>query len=279
MALEFKDRVSQHPNRRKLTTVMQDGGVMIVDVERAEGDIQDEGTPLNAINLNTLAPKDSPEFTGTPKKNGVNIATVEDTVAAAKKLVTSEPKLVSDTFQSRITATNDVEIIDSQPNVKTAEIKSIKGVSVKAVQKNGNFVNGMTGWSTQFVTATTANGIATLTVTGLNASGGFYGDATQQKSVAGHKYYISGWIKAKYANLIRIGFTSGMVTANAVANQWVLVSGVVTAVNSENGIFFYHDTSTQYAIGEPGILEKFSFCAVCKSLLARNAFSFSCWLL
>ena len=130
MALEFKDRVSQHPNRRKMTIVNQTETEMIVDVERAEGDIQDEGTPLNAVNLNTLAPKDSPEFTGIPKKNGVNIATVEDTVKYAEKLVTNEPKVVADVISgSRITATNDVEIVDSQPSVKTAEIQSIKGIT------------------------------------------------------------------------------------------------------------------------------------------------------
>ena len=258
MALEFKDRVSQHPNRRKLTTVMQDGGVMIVDVERAEGDIQDEGTPLNAINLNTLAPKDSPEFTGTPKKNGVNIATVEDTVAAAEKLVTNEPKVVTDVISgSRITATNDVEIIDSQPSVKTAEIKSIKGCSIKAIQKNGNF-DGMAGWVLNNATATTSNGIATFTVT-ANSDCGIAADSSQQslQSIAGHKYYISAWIKAKYARSVDFGFSNDPIQFTAVANQWVRLSVLVTPSISDDVLYLTHDCSAQYVIGDTFQIQDF----------------------
>jgi hypothetical protein len=160
-----------------------------------------------------------------------------------------QPKVVNDAFVLRITATNDVEILDSPLGTKTAEIKSIKGMSVKAIQKNGNF-DGMTGWTQQYVTATTANGIATFTVTELSESSGFIGDATQQNSIAGHKYYLSVWIKAKYARSVRMGFTSGMVTATATANQWVLILGIVTPTESGDSQFFYHDCSAEYVIGD-----------------------------
>ena len=247
--MDFQDRVVEFPNRHKLKLV--EGTTDTYDLEAIEGAIGQQGTPLNAVNMNTLAPKDSPEFTGTPKKNGVNIATVEDTVAAAEKLVTNEPKVVEDVISgSRITATNDVEIIDSQPSVKTAEIQSIKGCTIKAIQKNGNFANGTAGWIANIVTATTANGVATLTVTTPDFFSGFLGDATQTQSIAGHKYYLSVWIKAKYANIVKIGFANRSVAVPATANQWVLISGIVTPPESGDSPFSFHDTSTQYVSGD-----------------------------
>ena len=261
MAVEFKDRVSQHPNRRKLTTVTQDGGVMIVDVEREEGTVHEEGTQLNAINLNTLAPKDSPEFTGTPKKNGVEMASIDDTVAAAKKLVTSEPKLVSDVFTQRITATNDVEIIDSQPDVKTAEIKSIKGMTIKAIQKNGNFADSWVGWAgTSANTTSVSNKILTATLTELSSLAGITGMNTY--GVVGHKYYISVWIKPKYSRNVGLGIgNTEVVISNTVANSWNLITGIVTAVGTGE-LNCFHDCSAQYVVGDTFEIQDFR----CKDL-------------
>jgi len=251
--MDFQDRISQYPNRYKL--VLVEGTTDTYDLVAIEGVVENNGTPLNATNLNTLAPKDSPEFTGTPKKNNVELASIDDTVAAAKKLVTSEPKLVSDVFTQRITATNDVEIIDSQPDVKTAEIKSIKGVSVKAVQKNGNFV-GMTGWVLNNATATTSNGIATFTVT-ANSDCVITADSSQQKSIAGHKYYISAWIKAKYARSVDFGFSNDPIQFTAVANQWVRLSVIVTPSISDDVLYLTHDCSAQYVIGDKFDIQDF----------------------
>ena len=47
------DRVSENPHRRSLTNVST-GTVQIVDVERYEGVILEEGDPFNAANMNDL---------------------------------------------------------------------------------------------------------------------------------------------------------------------------------------------------------------------------------
>lgn len=52
MSLTFKDRVVEFPNRIKLTPVA--GQENVYDVSRQEGSITQEGTPLNALNLNRL---------------------------------------------------------------------------------------------------------------------------------------------------------------------------------------------------------------------------------
>lgn len=48
----FNDRLVQYPNRVKLVPVSGQDGVY--DVSRAEGSVQQEGTPLNAENLNQI---------------------------------------------------------------------------------------------------------------------------------------------------------------------------------------------------------------------------------
>ena len=51
----FSDRVSQYPGRIKLTKVADDGSGTIYDCVAAEGEVTNEGTPLNAETLNALA--------------------------------------------------------------------------------------------------------------------------------------------------------------------------------------------------------------------------------
>lgn len=48
----WKDRITEHPNRRVLTPV--DGATNTYDAARAEGNIMEEGDPLNAASLNDL---------------------------------------------------------------------------------------------------------------------------------------------------------------------------------------------------------------------------------
>lgn len=48
--MEFKDRSVQHPGRIKLTRVAGD----VYDLERAEGLVEEEGTPINAATLNQM---------------------------------------------------------------------------------------------------------------------------------------------------------------------------------------------------------------------------------
>ena len=50
MRMAFINRISEHPNRIKLIPVS--GETNVYDVVRHEGEIEEEGTPLNAENLN-----------------------------------------------------------------------------------------------------------------------------------------------------------------------------------------------------------------------------------
>ena len=206
-------------------------------------------TPAGTTVLIDGEPEESISFVSDPQ---TQLNEIKDFIAL------KQPKVVEDVISgSRITATNDVEIIDSQPSVKTAEIKSIKGCSIKAIQKNGNF-DGMAGWVLNDATATTSNGIATFTVT-ANSDCGIAADSSQQslQSIAGHKYYISAWIKAKYARSVDFGFSNDPIQFTAVANQWVRLS--VLAIPSIDGDTFYltHNCSAQYAIGDTFQIQDF----------------------
>lgn len=53
--MKFVDRVVQHPNRIRLIPT---GNANEYDVERAEGSVTVEGTPLIADNINTFAEDD-----------------------------------------------------------------------------------------------------------------------------------------------------------------------------------------------------------------------------
>lgn len=50
--MAFVDRVVEHPNRWTLTNVDDSTDVKTYDVIRTEGEVTNEGTPLNAENLN-----------------------------------------------------------------------------------------------------------------------------------------------------------------------------------------------------------------------------------
>lgn len=54
----------------------------------------------------------------------------------ADKLTTKDPKVIERILWQDITASNDVEILDSQMSVKNAKIKKIAGIGVKQVLKN-----------------------------------------------------------------------------------------------------------------------------------------------
>ena len=51
--MAFVDRVVEHPNRWKLVNVDDPTDVKIYDVTREEGEVTNQGTPLNAENLNS----------------------------------------------------------------------------------------------------------------------------------------------------------------------------------------------------------------------------------
>lgn len=68
--MAFQNRQAEHLNRKKLTVVNQttENGktVMLVDVERAEGNVYNTGTPLTAESLNA-------EIKALVKENAANV--------------------------------------------------------------------------------------------------------------------------------------------------------------------------------------------------------------
>jgi ABC-type transport system substrate-binding protein len=63
----WKDRISQYPDRRTFVDV-NTGVAFTADVQRAEGDITEPGTQLNATNFNDLETRLSDAFSGTQDK-------------------------------------------------------------------------------------------------------------------------------------------------------------------------------------------------------------------
>lgn len=74
--MAFQNRQAEHLNRKKLTVVNQvtENGktVMYVDVERAEGNVYNPGTPLTAENLNA-------EIKALVKENAANVGSTAAT--------------------------------------------------------------------------------------------------------------------------------------------------------------------------------------------------------
>lgn len=161
-----------------------------------------------------------------------------------------QSKVVNDAFANRITATNDIEIIDSPLGTKTATIKSIKGVTIKAVQQNGNFVS-TSNWISVFGLSASNN---TLTCKVLSLQ-----DIGLQNDIAlmaGHRYYVSVYIKAKYANTTRLGIYSldgtpiDQTNFNPTANQWVHLTAILSAHTDGAYLRLYHNCSYSYAVND-----------------------------
>ncbi len=58
----FKNREGINLNRRKLHIVEQSGNEIIADIERVNSGVTQEGTPINAENLNKLLQKDFSQY-------------------------------------------------------------------------------------------------------------------------------------------------------------------------------------------------------------------------
>ena len=61
--MALTDRIVEYPGRIKLTAVS--GETDTYDVERAEGQVTQEGTPINAANLNAAFLMETEDYTGT----------------------------------------------------------------------------------------------------------------------------------------------------------------------------------------------------------------------
>lgn len=81
----WKDRITEHPNRRTLTNTSTNQA-QTVDVVRAEGNVSVEGDALNAENLNGLEDRVAAGFAGVDS----TLSPILQTVTEIKK-VTSIP--------------------------------------------------------------------------------------------------------------------------------------------------------------------------------------------
>ncbi|ULM95670.1 SGNH/GDSL hydrolase family protein [Peribacillus frigoritolerans] len=114
--------------------------------------------------------------------------------------------------------------------------------------KNGDFSNGKTDWYIPYSTSTVANNELSVVLTSKSAAGRI--EQLTFLPIAGHKYYLRGDIKPKYASITSIGFGSKVIERPVIANQWNTVSSIVTALDSTNAFRFVHNTVLNYAVGD-----------------------------
>lgn len=140
-----------------------------------------------------------------------------------------EPKVVSDAFLTRITATNDVEILDSPLGIKTAKIQKIKGLSLKFIQENGDMHNGTTNWEATGGTLSVVDGVLRLTLNEDMYDG--VAVIYTKPLRKGRKYFIQCYLKPKYSTPIGLSIPeSGLydIRNSPAANLWDYLSGLWT---------------------------------------------------
>ena len=144
--LVFENRQSEHPNRRRLTIIEQQGNDMIVDIARAETSVSTQGTPLTAEILNNWndtvnTSKNTADSALTAaneakekSENALSKATTAETNAnTAKSSATSALNqvnaLVRDVDISGIngTGTPSVSFISNSDGTKKLSFKNLKG--------------------------------------------------------------------------------------------------------------------------------------------------------
>jgi hypothetical protein len=163
-----------------------------------------------------------------------------------------EPKVVSDAFLTRITATNDIEIIDSPLGVKTAKIQKIEGLSLKFIQQNGDMHNGTTNWEAIGGTLSVVGGVLRLTLNEDMYDG--VAVIYTKPLRKGRKYFIQCYIKPKYSTPIDLGIPASDLhdlRTSPVANRWLYLSGLWTPnTENEEHIQITIDASTNYQVGD-----------------------------
>jgi hypothetical protein len=115
--------------------------------------------------------------------------------------------------------------------------------------QNGDFGNGIAGWAPNLCTATAANNKCVCTVTVLGESCGIY-TLPAPSYISGHTYYAYGEISPKYSVKARISIFGKLRYIDATAGMFNRASHVATNNGETSGLSFYHDTRTQYAIGD-----------------------------
>lgn len=142
----FKDRRSDNSNRRKLTIIQQQGDEMLVDIERADTNVTEPGTPFNAEVLNNWNNKidlsDNKSDTAistanqaiTKSDNAISKSNDAETVSRraeenATGALSQVNKLVQDVDFSQIAGDGapSVEFITNSDGTKKFSFKNLKG--------------------------------------------------------------------------------------------------------------------------------------------------------
>ncbi len=108
--IQFKDRLSTYPNRRKLKIVSQVGNEMVADVEFADEPTQ-QGTPINAETMNkwqqTIVENES------KANNAVSTSNTANTTANTAK---TKAETAISTANSAVTTANEAKTIAQDAN-------------------------------------------------------------------------------------------------------------------------------------------------------------------
>ncbi len=123
----FRNRQSTNPNRRRLTIIEQQGNEMLVDMSRADTNVTEEGTPLNADVLNQW--NRSVDESESRSTNAVNTANQANTKSdnALSKATTAESNSTA-AKNSAASALNQVNAL-----VRDVDISQIDGNGVPSV--------------------------------------------------------------------------------------------------------------------------------------------------
>jgi len=117
-----------------------------------------------------------------------------------------------------------------------------------ALAINGDFSNGTTGWTPNFVTINVNNNELINTITSIGSANGVY--RTIPNVVIGNTYYFKSDVYVKYNNNInlRLGGQNQYILP-VITNSWVTLSVKTTAITTEPPLI-YHWTTPNYIIGD-----------------------------
>ena len=149
--MAFEDRVVQYPGRSTLTNVADPNDVKTYDVAREEGEVTNEGTPLNAENINEaiqetvdadMQPFDV-DSNGNVKVRNIQCGTATVTVKAANTTYTKSVTFPQ-TFTSvpRVVATP----VTGSPERVSFGITSISTSGFSITLNRTNAVNTIVSW-------------------------------------------------------------------------------------------------------------------------------------
>lgn len=150
---------------------------------------------------------------------------------------------VSDIFTVGVGTDSEGNPLDYSESVVKGQVSSVevKGLTATNIIKNGNFLDGTSGWGAHDDSATLSVSNNTLIATGTGNSAnvlchqGFNANILQ----TGHKYYVRAILRVTNSECtgIMIQFRSSALLEVAsqpspVQNQWYTLSGIITALGT-----------------------------------------------